>query len=180
MAERLEGLGGVSEAALASVTPGMVSRVAELAERSATALDLLTHPDVLALLGQLQQSAPALSHALKRVEQLHRSGALDTLLDLTEVVHAARSSMGDGMIARLGGTVRTLAELGDTVMTSGLPEQVPALMQAAAEAREEAARNTGTVGIFGLMSAMKEPEMQSALKFMLAMARRLPAGGPSK
>jgi|GEM_PF-3665528 len=142
--------------------------------KETTAVDLLASPEVLALLEQVRQSAPALTHALQRVERLTATGALDTMLDLAEVVHAARSSMSDGMIARMGTLVRVLGETADTLVTSGLPEKLPAMLQAAGEAREEAEADQSTLGVFAAMKALKQPEIQFSLKFMLALARRMP------
>lgn len=134
--------------------------------------EFLASPDVMDLLVQIRQSAPALTHTLARMEQLHRSGALDTLLDTAEVIHAARKSMGDGMVHRIGTMARTAAELGDTLLTSGLPEELPGLVQAVAEARADAARNSDPIGVFGILKALKEPQVQFTLKFLLAVARR--------
>lgn len=164
-------------AASASVTGAMVEHIAALAERSATALDTLTDPDVLALLQQLRQSAPNLTRTLKRVDDLATSGVLDTLLELAEVVHIARLSMSDTTVERLGDSVRTLAEVADTLMTSGLPAAAPGLVAAVDAAREEAARNPESIGIFSLLRVLKEPQLQFGLKFMLALVRRLPAAG---
>ncbi|HLN63839.1 MAG TPA: DUF1641 domain-containing protein [Symbiobacteriaceae bacterium] len=105
------GLDGVAGAAAASLTEGMVVRLATLAERSATALDTVMSPEVLALLEQLRESAPALTRLLKAVDQ-------------------------------------------------------------AAAAAEADAR---PVGLLALGRALKEPEMQWTLKFLLGLARQLPA-----
>lgn len=133
---------------------------------------ILASPEMLALLEQVQKSAPAMTHTMARLEQLHKTGALDTLLDTAEVIHAARKSMGDGMIHRMGGMARTAAEMGDTLLTSGLPEELPGLVQAVADARADAARDTGTIGVLGLLKALKDPKVQFTLKFLLGLARR--------
>ena len=105
------GLEGVAGAAAASLTEGMVVRLAALAERSATALDTVMSPEVLTLLEQLRASAPALTRLLKAVD----------------------------------------------------------------EAGAEAEANAQPVGLLALGRALKEPEMQWTLKFLLGLARRLPA-----
>lgn len=175
MAVKEVALGDVAGAALASVTPGMFNRLAEMAERAGTAVDIATSPEVLELLGQVRASAPALTHAIRRVDELTKSGALDSLLDLAQVLQAAQSSMGDAMIHRLGNLIRVFGEMADLLVVSGLPEKVPALMEAAEGAKAEAEADPTAVSLFGLMRALKQPEVQFALKFMLAMARRLPA-----
>lgn len=133
--------------------------------RSAKAAEVMSSPEVLALLEQLRQSAPALTHALQRIDTASRSGALDTLLDLADVLHVARVSMSDGMVARMAGGVRVGLELADLGLT------------AAEEAGAEAAADHKTIGPMALLRTLKEPGVQYGLKFLLALARRLPSAG---
>jgi uncharacterized protein YjgD (DUF1641 family) len=108
------------------------------------------------------------------VEQLSESGALDTVMDLAEVARAARVSLSDGMIARMADGLRALLELMDGLAVSGAPDRLLALLEAAAEARADAAADTQPVGPLRVLAAMREEEVQFVLKFMLALARRLP------
>jgi len=164
----------VGEAAAASLTPTMISRVAVMTERLATAADVLASPEVIELLDQMRRSAPALTRILQRLEQFQASGALDTVIDLADVAHAARISMSDAMIARMANGGRVILELVDILMASGLPDRAPALLQATQEARDAAVADQSFIGPLDFLSAPKEPELQFVLKFMLAMARRLP------
>ncbi|HYF94550.1 MAG TPA: DUF1641 domain-containing protein [Symbiobacteriaceae bacterium] len=143
-------------------------------EKQTQVTEIVTSPEVLALLEQVRTSAPALTHALRRVEELHQSGALDTLLDMAQVLQAAKVSVGDPMIHRMGNMVRVMGELVDVLMVCGLPEKLPALMQAAEGAKADADTDERTIGVIGLMKALRQPEMQFVLKFMLALSRRLP------
>lgn len=143
-------------------------------ETNQNAAEILSSPEMMALLGQLQRSAPALTRVLQRLEQFQESGALDTVIDLADVVHAARLSMGDAMIQRLANGARVVAELGDLLMISGIPDRAPALLKAAQDARDAAAADKNFIGPFEFLSAPKEDELQFVLKFMLALARRLP------
>lgn len=122
--------------------------------------------EIRALLAQVEASAPTLTHTLKRLDELEGTGALDTLLDLAQVVQAAKLSAGDVMIHRVGTMLRQFGELADTLATT-----LPALQQAAEEARTD----SGSVGLFTLLQSLKQPETQFALKFLLALSRRLPA-----
>lgn len=164
----------VGGAAAASVTSGMIEKVAVMTERVGTALDVLASPELIVLLDQMRRSAPALTRILQRLEQFQASGALDTVIDLADVAHAARISMSDSMIARMANGGRVMFELMDILMASGLPDRAPALLQATQEARDAAAADQSFVGPLDFLTAPKEPELQFVLKFMLAMARRLP------
>lgn len=146
----------------------------EVQVTTGTSADFATSPEVLQLLAQVRASAPALTHAIQRVDELHQSGALDTMLDMAQVLQAAKVSVGDPMIHRMANMVRVAGEMGDLVMTSGLPEKLPALMQAAEAARADAEADQSTLGVMGLVKALRQPEVQFALKFVLALSRRLP------
>ncbi|MGE5675089.1 MAG: DUF1641 domain-containing protein [Mycobacterium leprae] len=130
----------------------------------------LNSPEMEALALQLKQSAPALTRLLQRVDELERSGALGTVLDLADVAHALRISVSDGMVAQLSTSVRIALELADQVMM-----QAPAVQQAATEARAAAIADKRRLGLLDLARALKEPQVQYGLKFMLAFAGRLPA-----
>jgi uncharacterized protein YjgD (DUF1641 family) len=170
----MNALVAVGGAAAASVTSGMIERAAVLAERLGTAVDVLASPEVITLLDQMRRSAPALTQTLRRVEQLQISGALDTVLDLAEVVHVARISMSDTMIARLASNGRVMLEMVDVLMASGLPERAPALVQATQEALGAAVADKSFVGPLDVLKSPKQPELQFLLKFIFAFARRLP------
>jgi uncharacterized protein YjgD (DUF1641 family) len=164
----------VGGAAAASVTPGMIDRLAALAERLGGVLDALTSPEMLALLEQVRTSAPALTRLLQRLDQLEQAGTLDVLLDLAGAVQAAGASLTDTMVHRAGNTLRVLLELGDLAMVSGLADKAPALMEALQQARADAAADSQRIGPLDLLRTLKEPEIQKSLKLLLAMARRMP------
>lgn len=166
-------IGSAVQAALAVVTEGTVVRLAENGERLANLLDHLASPEMMALMAELRQSAPALTRTLRRLRELEASGALESVLDLAEVVHAARVSMGDAMVARLADGLRKAAELMDLLMASGIPERAPTLLNALISARDAAAQDKRSIGPFAMLTAPREPELQFVLKFLLAFARRL-------
>ncbi len=169
--DQIESIAG---AAAVSLTEGMIVRLAELAERAGDLVDAATSPEMMELIQQARQSAPALTGALRRLEQASRTGALDTLLDLAEVLQAARVSMSDAMIARLAETARSAAEAGDLLVTSGVMERAPALARSISGAWDEATSDSRYVGPLELLRALRRPETQLSLKFLLALARRLP------
>lgn len=131
-------------------------------------------PEIQALLVQLQRTAPALIHVMQRLERLQATGALDHVLDLMEVVSALQSSLTDPMMASLGDKLRVAMELLDALMTSGVTDRLPALLDAAHAANVEAMADTSHVSPLTVLSAPREPELQFVMKFLLAFSRRLP------
>ncbi|HEY3366159.1 MAG TPA: DUF1641 domain-containing protein [Symbiobacteriaceae bacterium] len=173
--EQVSELAAVAGAAAATMTDGIIARVATIAEQAGSLVDILLAPEVMELLVQMRRSAPTLTKTLQRLDGLEQSGALDTLLDFAEMIQAAKVNVSDGMIARLGNAGRVGLEVMDTLMTSGITDLAPALVQATVEARNEASADKQSVGLFKMLSAFKQPELQYVIKFMLALAKRLPA-----
>lgn len=155
-------------------TEEAVSQVVETAEKLNNTLELLLTPEFRQLLEQMREAGPSLAKALKHLEALEQTGALERLVGMAAVLNGAMASMTDGMIIRMANTGRNALELMDLLMNSGVTERLPAIMEAVNEAQEAAASDKSTVGLFDLMRALKKPEMQYTLKFMLALTDRLP------
>lgn len=139
-----------------------------------TLQEILSSPEILDLARQLKKSAPALTHAVQRVDTLVCCGALDTFSDMVEVVHALSVTMTDGMVGRLADRGRVLMELTDLLMASQLVDKAPAMMRAVREAGAAAAADKSFVGPIDALMAPREPELQYLIRFLLALARRLP------
>ena len=140
-----------------------------------TALDILGSPELLELMVQLQRSAPALTQIMARIEALKATGGLDGLLELLDALGAAQCSMTDGMIARLADKGRVAMELVDALMLSGVTERLPAMLAAMQAANAEARSDPHFVNPLEVLTAPRGPEMQYVIKFLLAVARRMPA-----
>ncbi|BDG62286.1 hypothetical protein [Caldinitratiruptor microaerophilus] len=168
-------LATVAEAARAAATPAMVDRLAVMAERAVTALDVLASPEVLDLLVQLKAAAPALNRALGRLVPLIESGGLDDLLDLVEVLRAVKASATDGMIARAGDKINRGLELLDAIMQLKITHRLPELLAAIDDAARDAEQNQEFLSPLAVLAAPREKEIQHVMRFMLALARRLPA-----
>lgn len=167
-------MGALTAAAAASVTPRMVAHLGGMAEAGATAMDVLAEPEVLQLLEQVRQAAPALSRTLARVQELSASGTLDSLLDLAEVVRAFYASSDDGMIAAMANVGSRCMEAADGVLDSGMAERAPALLSAVRQAADEARDDRRGVGLWALWRLRRTGEFQFLARFLVALTRRLP------
>jgi len=124
----LEGV-NLANAVFASLTPHMVTRFGEVAESAATALDVLTAPEILSLLRRTQELAPLLEQGLALL--------------------AAMAGPDAGDAARLA--------------------------DAAQKASLAAAAPGRPVGLRELLALRREPAVQHALRFVVALVRNLRA-----
>jgi uncharacterized protein YjgD (DUF1641 family) len=116
---------------------------------------------------------PGLAAAFQTLERLQASGALAALADVVQLLHLLQSSLTDEMIARLADKARASLEALDAIMRSGLLEAMPGIAVALREARREAV--TGKpLGFLDLWRALRDPQVQDTLRFLLALARHLP------
>ncbi len=147
-------------AARDALTDSMVERLSVTAANAMELVDRLND----------EETRDALHHALDRLSDLHRLGALDTLFDLVTALHAARSALTDGMVERLA----TFAE--QMVGTIG-SEEVGSLISDACTAVDEAAVEAAAApvkgGLFATLSMLSKPETQRSLHFLLGVGERL-------
>jgi hypothetical protein len=95
-AEPIRQLGAAASAAL---TDGMVERLVATGTTGLEVLDRLNDPDTKA----------AVHRVLDGLTALHVTGGLDTLFELVDVAHAARSAASDSMVERLTVFLETMA-----------------------------------------------------------------------
>jgi uncharacterized protein YjgD (DUF1641 family) len=123
----LEGT-NLANAVFASLTPHMVMRFGEVAESAATALDVLTAPEILSLLRRTQELAPLLEQGLS--------------------VLAAMAGPDDG-------------------------DSAARVAAAAREAAAHARASSRPVGLRDLLALRREPAVQHAMRFLVALMRNL-------
>ncbi|MBY0431219.1 MAG: hypothetical protein K2Q10_08475 [Rhodospirillales bacterium] len=109
------------------------------------------------------QTRAALLALLEGVSELHRSGALATLLETAQWLHAARNALTDGMVERLAGLVEQIVGL----LADG---ELAAVAEDAKQALREAAANPAANEKGGLMATLNllgKAETQQTLRFIL-------------
>ncbi len=150
----------IVQAATDALSDGMVERLATTSGNALEVLDRLNDED----------TKDAVLHALERLSEVHRSGALDTLFDLLGLVHGARSAMTDTMVERLVVWVETMIT---NVANEGLAEFAGETVDAMQEAALEAGRAKPGGGIISTIAMLKKPETQQAIQFLMAFAGKM-------
>lgn len=116
----------------------------------------------------------SLTRALQLVERMERSGALETFVELAEMAHAAKATLGDGMVHRLADRAAVALEMIDPLLDREMAGRMARVTGALSEARAVAAKDQTRISVFDLLRAFREPEVQFALRWLLATARRMP------
>jgi len=107
---------------------------------------------------------------LAALAELQRSGALEQLLDVAEVLSLLTAALDDEMVTSVARTGASLGELGDVAADEDTRDGVAALLEAVGEAERA---DTEEVGLLGLARTARDPEVQAGLAYLLAVARAL-------
>ena len=135
----------------------MVERLAVTAGNGLEVLDKLNDPDVRAGIGAL----------LDGIGTMHRNGALETLIDTVQLLHAARRAAADSMVDRMFSFIEHMANnLGTEDLATLAHEAKGAMEDAIAECSIPAA----SPGLMGTIKMLSKPETQESLRFMLSFS----------
>lgn len=147
-------------AAREALTDSMVERLVVTGANAAEIVDRLN-----------DESTRLAIHALiDRVTELHRVGALDTLFDLTALLHAARNASTDNIVERLFTFFEQIINtVGNEAMGRIAENAREALEVAAAEAADVPAKG----GLFATLTLLSKPEAQQSLMFLLKFGEKL-------
>jgi uncharacterized protein YjgD (DUF1641 family) len=140
-----------------SMADSMLERLATTAANGMEVVDKLNEPDI----------KEAVMFLLDTVGTMHRTGALQTVVDLVYLVQALRSSANDAMIDRIFSFVEHMWNNLGT-------EELATLAHEAKGAMEDALDHCNIPGagggFLGTIKMLSKPETQDALRFMLAFS----------
>lgn len=143
-----------------ALTDGMVERLVTTLGNGLELLDKFNNED----------TREALDALLDQLTMLHRSGGLVSLFETIHMVNAMRNAMTDGMVERLAIFV-------EHMIANMANEEIAALAgqthESLLEAREEIASTPSSGGLMSSLRMLSQPETQNALRFMVAVSKRL-------
>ncbi|MFB6095426.1 MAG: DUF1641 domain-containing protein [Halodesulfurarchaeum sp.] len=116
-------------------------------------------------------NADELDAALSKLVQLERDGTLDDLLEAATTVSLLAEAIDDEMVTSVMTTVTRLGEVADS---AAQPEAIRSI-QAMTDALDEAAavEEPEQVGLWGTMSKLRDPDVQTGMGFFFAFAGAL-------
>ena len=146
------------KAAKDAMTDGMVERLTTTVGHGLEVLDRLNDED----------TKEAVNALIDGLTELHRSGALESALQMVSVIHAARNALTDGMLERLVSFVEHFASTIATEEIATLAhETITALEETICECNKQPQVGGG---VMSLVSMMSKPETQRTLRFFLMFA----------
>ncbi len=155
-----EDMSRLAKAASEALTDAMVERLSITGANALEIVDRLNDDD----------TRDAVHTALRRLTELHRSGALDTLFDLVVLMHAAREASTDSIVERLFGFIEKMA---NTLASEDMVELADSTRAAFQDAAVQTAATPTRSGMFATLSLLSKPESQRSLQFLLNFGTNL-------
>ncbi|AQL44592.1 hypothetical protein BV210_17090 [Halorientalis sp. IM1011] len=176
VARFLDNLGEVNDlldgtaVATSAMDDEMVQNLAATGTNLGAAADGLATPEAAQLGEAAGENAGDLAEAIETLARLQRSGTLDDVLALADTLSLLTAAMDDEMVQNLTATGSRLGELADTAADEDVAGSLESVLEAVGEAGDQPAEPPGVVG---MVKAMRDPDVQSGMGFMLAVARAL-------
>jgi uncharacterized protein YjgD (DUF1641 family) len=118
----------------------------------------------------LEENDESLAEALETLATLQETGTMDDLASMADMMALLTAATTDDMAMELSSMGGRLMELGDAAADEDVAQGLEDALAAVGEANSAEAE---PVGMIGLLSAMRDPEVQAGLGFILALARAL-------
>jgi|BEDMetMinimDraft_2_1075160.scaffolds.fasta_scaffold00102_22 uncharacterized protein YjgD (DUF1641 family) len=152
--------------------------VSNLAAAAGSLIELgraISREEVKERLLQLVDKMETISYSLEKLDDLKKSGALDSLIESAYLVKTMRDMLTDDSVSNLAGKISALVDL-----LPVLPELSKTLSSDAVETMlkataspevEEALHNPPKVGYRALISSLRDEDMQRGLGFLLVLGK---------
>lgn len=172
----LERLGLVNElldatdVATSAMDDEMVTSLAGTGTNLAMAADGMATEETVELGSAVGHNATDLAAGVESIAELQRTGTLDDLVELAEIVSLATGALDDEMVMSLTSTGTRLGELADTAADDDIASGLENVMTALGEATSE---EPDKIGMVGLLKALRDPDVQAGLGVVIALSSAL-------
>lgn len=156
--------------AMAAMDDRMVQELSGTATNLAAAADGLATPETARLGEAAGENADDLADAVEALARLQRSGTLEDLLAMADLLALGTSAMDDDMVTDLAATGTRLGEVADTAADDEVARTLETLLEAVGEAGSDPVEPVGAVG---LVRALRDPEVKAGMGFLVALARAI-------
>jgi uncharacterized protein YjgD (DUF1641 family) len=140
-----------------ALSDSMVERLTATAANGLELVDKLNEPDI-------KDGVMAL---LDAVGTMHRTGALQTVIDAVFLIHALRATVNDSMVERIFSFVEHMWNNLGTEELATLAHEAKGAME---DALDHCDIPGAGGGLLGTVKMLSKPETQEALRFMLAFS----------
>jgi uncharacterized protein YjgD (DUF1641 family) len=157
----------VLELGESAMTDDMVRELAGTTATLAESADGLATEETVGLAETVGQNGEELESALESLVALQRSGTLDELLELAEVLSLLTAALDDEMVRSLAETGNGLGELADTAADEETRNGLETMLQGVGTAERDAPQE---VGLLGLARSTRDPDVRRGLGYLVAVA----------
>ncbi|WP_336036731.1 DUF1641 domain-containing protein [Halobacterium yunchengense] len=153
-----------------ALTDEMVQDLAGTASTLAESADGLATEETVGLAEAVGEHGGELEDALESLVVLEETGALDELVELAGVASLLTAALDDEMVRSLAATGSSLGEVADTAADDDTSDGLETLLASVGDAEGEPPERVGPVG---LVKAVRDPDVQYGLGYVVALARAL-------
>jgi uncharacterized protein YjgD (DUF1641 family) len=154
--------------ATAAVDDEMAASLAGTGALLAETADGVATTETASLAESVGANAGELESALDTLLRLERTGTLDDLGELADAASLATSALDDEMVATLARKGGSLGEAVDAAADPDTVQGVEAMLDGIGEASAEEPERVGAIG---LLRALRDPDVQRGVGFLVAVAR---------
>ena len=171
----------LGRALTSSLTSSQITCLASALGEIVPLLQALGHPGIRKLFQALIESSDALADMVGLVATYHKAGTVRNGLELVTLLGVVREALSAPAVVRLAETGNAVMLTGDKLaaMLGGM-EGIQGLSKSAEEACEETTEDRSTIGILGLLKALKEPQVQRGIKFLIHFVRKIDEQRPAQ
>lgn len=114
--------------------------------------------------------AAELTDAAATLAELQRSGTIDDLAQLAQIVSLGTAALDDEMVRSLASTGAALGEVADTAADDDVRDGAVTVLESLGAAQRSEPQ---AVGLVGLMRSLRDPEIQQGLGYLLTLSKAL-------
>jgi uncharacterized protein YjgD (DUF1641 family) len=156
-----------------AMTDEMVVELADTGSTLAESADGLATEETVRLAEGVGANGDELADAMETLVELQRSGALDELAELADVLSLATDAMTDEMVVSLAGTGSSLGELADTAAEPDTRDGLARLLSAVGSAERTEPESTSTLS---LVKSLRDDEVKQGMGYVVALAKAIGSG----
>ena len=155
-----------------SLTSSQIASLASGMGQIMPLLQTLSDPGIQKLLQALAESSGTVVDLIRLVDAYYKSGTIRKGLELATLLGVVRDALSTQAVAKLAEDTNALMVTVDQAAAQfGGLAGIQTALESAKEASKETAQDTSTVGLMRLLGALKEPEVQRVIKFLLHFAK---------
>jgi uncharacterized protein YjgD (DUF1641 family) len=171
-----------------AMTDEMARELAGTTATLAESADGIATDETIQLAETVGENGEQLEDALESLLALQRSGTLEELVELAEVVSLLTAALDDEMVRSLSATGSGLGELAQTAAEDDTRDGLETLLESVSAADDDAGDGIETLlegvgeaerappeqpGLLGLLRKARDPDVQLGLGYILAIAEAI-------